>query len=71
MSWRRWAVAIMSDEIKKPDHRIVALGSGKWLAYLHGELVTDLQGRAIEFDTQDDARAFLDESDARASSVDS
>ena len=61
----------MDGENTKPDHRIVALGNGKWLAYLHGELVTNLQGKAVEFDAEDDAQAFVEEADARATSVDS
>jgi hypothetical protein len=31
----------------------------------------DLEGRLLLFDTEADARAFVEESDARASSVDS
>ena len=61
----------MNDDIDKPDLCVVALSNGKWSAYLHRVLVTDLRGQTVEFDTEDDARAFLAELAARASSVDS
>lgn len=50
---------------------VAARGDGKWLAFLHGVLVTDLDGREVVFETEDDARAFLEEAAARAASVDS
>lgn len=62
--------AIMSNEIKEPDHRTERCENGKWVAFLEGVLVTDLKGRAVEFDTEADARAFLDEAATRSSSVD-
>jgi hypothetical protein len=61
----------MDDEIESARHQVVRLGDGKWCAYLHGVLIVDLQGRMIVFDSEADARAFLEESDARAVSVDS
>lgn len=61
----------MNDEIDPARNEVVALGEGKWCAYLHGGLVRDLQGRMIVFDSEADARAFLDEAEARATSVDS
>jgi hypothetical protein len=61
----------MDDETKSARNQVVSLGDGKWCAYLHGVLVSDLQGRVILFDSEADARAFVEESDARAVSVDS
>ncbi|MGO9675442.1 MAG: hypothetical protein ACLPSF_14955 [Methylocella sp.] len=70
---RRGASAsqVMDDEIESARHQIVRLEDGKWRLYLHGVLVADLQGRVILFESEADALAFLEESDARAVSVDS
>jgi hypothetical protein len=61
----------MDEKIKSARDQVVGLGDGKWCAYLHGVLVADLQGRTVLFDSEADARAFLDEADARAVSEDS
>ncbi len=60
----------MVDEIKRARHEAVQLTDGKWCAYLHGVLVTDLDGVVVLFDSEADARAFIEESDARATSID-
>ena len=60
----------MPDETEKAHHEAVELGDGKWCAYLHGVLVTDLAGAMIVFDSEADAKAFVEESEARAASVD-
>ena len=60
----------MPDETEKARHEAVELDDGKWCAYLHGVLVTDLGGAMIVFDSEADAKAFVEESEARAASVD-
>ena len=52
------------------QHRVCAAPDGTWRAYLNGDLVTGLQGEPIMFAGEADARAFLEEADARSSSID-
>ena len=55
-----------SAERKNPFHSVVARNNNKWFAILDGVLVTDPYGRGVEFDTEDDAGAFLAEAAARS-----
>ena len=62
---------VMADEIKNSFHSVVARSNNKWFVILHGVLVIDPYGQGAEFDTEDDAGAFLAEAAVGAISVDS
>lgn len=68
----RWGFNVIEpSEAANQSDRVEQLPNGKWRAYLHGTLVAGADGQAINFDCESDARAFLEEAEARASSIDS